>query len=106
MAIDIWKDIDRSHRKLGLTAAPGRTGVWMSEATVLRVLRQEHLILPGTRRGNGQPRRLAGLGGVETELDLDPKLPRFQLLLPGRDRGDGRSLPVLADHPGDGWSAR
>lgn len=43
---DRWKDIDRSHRKLAHRGS--REGiVWVSEATVLRVLREEHLIMPG-----------------------------------------------------------
>ena len=37
---------DRSHRKLAHRGS--REGlVWVSEATVLRVLRAEHLVLPG-----------------------------------------------------------
>lgn len=43
---EAWKDIDRSHRKLAHRGSREAL-VWVSEATVLRVLRQEHLILPG-----------------------------------------------------------
>jgi transposase InsO family protein len=43
---EAWKDVDRSHRKLAHRGSRERL-VWVSEATVLRVLREEHLILPG-----------------------------------------------------------
>jgi len=43
---EAWKDIDRSHRKLAHRGSREHL-VWVSEATVLRVLREEHLILPG-----------------------------------------------------------
>jgi hypothetical protein len=43
---EVWKDIDRSHRKLAHRGS--REGVvWVSESTLLRVLREEHLIMPG-----------------------------------------------------------
>jgi putative transposase len=52
---EAWKDIDRSHRKLAHRGS--REGlVWVSEATVLRVLREEHLVLPGNPPREPRPR--------------------------------------------------
>jgi len=52
---DVWKDIDRSHRKLAHRGSREAV-VWVSEATVLRVLRAEHLVLPGNPPREPTPR--------------------------------------------------
>lgn len=103
---DVWKDIDRSHRKLGLTAAPGRIGVWMSEATVLRVLRQEHLICPEPAAGTGSRADWPDWVAWRPNSTWIQNFTHFSSCSQAAIAVMDVVSRVLADHPGEGWSAR
>ena len=65
-----WGDVDRSHRKLAHRGSYTHT-VWVSPATVRRVLAAHGLVLKRPRRVGVRAQAVPGVGRLPPQLDLD-----------------------------------
>ena len=73
---ETWGDVDRSHRKLAHRGSYiGR--VWVSPATVRRVLAAHGLVLKRPRRVRSDRRPFPEWGGLPAQLDLDLRPARI-----------------------------
>jgi hypothetical protein len=67
---DAWGDVDRSHRKLAHRGSYLGL-VWVSPATVRRVLAAHRLVLKRHTRETSAAAAVSRVGGLLPQLDLD-----------------------------------